>query len=377
MDAQDRAGLAAIRCLHDAGYRVSGAATMREAPGLWAHGCSQRLILSEASRTTEFITHLERFLASSAHDVVLPGTDESLYVLSRHRERLAPYVRLGLPDHGAVERALDKRCLAREAAQLGLAAPEHYLCEGPDQAAVAGRQLGYPVLVKGSHTIEPRGNRLVRHKSVLACDEKGLLAAQRQIGQCIVQRREAGAVLSFGGVMSEQGLIGVALSRYERTWPPEAGSVCFSKTIAVPAGLVSQVERLVQAIGWRGLFELELMELSSGAIKAIDFNPRLYGSLTLAQAGGAPLTRIWCDSLLGKASDPALARPGISYRWEDADLRHALWQLRNHNYGKAVAALTPVRGAVHPYFRARDPLPFVVRGVELGSQRLRHLRGRS
>lgn len=371
MDAQDRPALAAIRCLGDAGFRVSAAATVRLAPGLWARACSQRLLLPDVSRTAEFVAKLEQFLASSEHDAILAGTDESLYVLSRYRERLAPHVQLGLPGHAAVERALDKASLAHEAAEVGLAPPEHALCDNADDAIIAARRFGYPVLVKGTRTIEERDDRLVRHKSVLVSDEEGLLAAQRRIGRCIVQRRETGAVLSFGGVASERGLIGVALSRYERTWPAHAGSVCFSTTIAPADGLIEQVERLVRGIGWRGLFELELMELGSGSLGAIDFNPRLYGSLTLAQAAGAPLTKIWCDSLLDRDSASAVAKPGVSYRWEDSDLRHALWQLRHRRYGKAFAELMPVRGTVHPYFRVRDPLPLIVRGAELGAKRLR------
>jgi predicted ATP-grasp superfamily ATP-dependent carboligase len=375
MDVQDRGGLAAMRCLHDAGYEVSASARARASAGLRSRAYSAHVVLPDIRLgMAAFVTRLEEFLASLPHDLLLPGTDQSLVAVSAHRERLGRLVELGLPSMPVVHRSLDKVALAREAERAGLATPEGRVCATVDEALAAARDFGFPVLVKGVRTIERRGDAVIRYPSRLVADERAMREAQVEIGTCIVQRRVAGDVLSFGGVITDDGLIGAVLSRYRRTWPPTAGNVTCSETIVLPDGLLERVRALVAALGWRGLFELELIEVG-GEIMAIDFNPRPYGSLTLAQASGAPLTALWCAYVLGQGVTPVRARPGVVYRWEDADVRNIFWQLREGNYRTAVSAMLPRRRTAHAYFRIRDPLPLVARAGELSLPRVRKAPG--
>ena len=53
--------------------------------------------------------------------------------------------------------------------------------------------------------------------------------------------------------------------RYLRTWPPEAGNAALTETVAVPAELAERVGALVAALGWEGIFELELVRVPAGA----------------------------------------------------------------------------------------------------------------
>ncbi|MBA3263610.1 MAG: NAD(P)-binding domain-containing protein [Thermoleophilaceae bacterium] len=182
---------------------------------------------------------------------------------------------------------------------------------------------------------------------------------------CLVERAEDGKIVSFAGVLADGRLLATAVSRYVRTWYPEGGNVCFSETIEVPSSLSERVVALLEALGWQGIFELELIERPDGSHAAIDLNPRLYGSLALAIAAGANLPAVWCEWLLGRKPRPTTARPGVRYRWEDADLRHALRVARGGEQGKAAAILRPRRGTTHPYFVAGDPGPFVARAIEL------------
>ena len=92
------------------------------------------------------------------------------------------------------------------------------------------------------------------------------------------------------------------------------------------------MRRLLIAIGWEALFEVELIQSGPEEFVPIDLNPRPYGSMALAVAAGAPLVPIWCDWLFGRNPRPVRALAGHRYRWEDGDLRHLLWQLRHGNY---------------------------------------------
>lgn len=372
-DAQDRPALAAIRELHEAGYRVSATASTRLAPGLWSWGCAKRLILPDPSVGVDrFIGALVGLLGRDRYDVLVPGTDETLYVTSLRRQQLEPHVVLGLPDHRAVERAMNKACLAREAEKAGLATPEARVCDRLEDALDAARGFGFPVLVKGVQAVEQTDRGLVRYPSRLVPDEPALRDAQQRFGTCIVQRREAGTMMSFAGVVTEQGMLAAVVSRYRRTWPPSAGQASFLETIAPPGALTEQVRALVDGIGWRGLFQLQMIERRDGACLPIDFNPRLYGSMSVARAAGAPLARLWCAWLLGEDPKPVVARPGVGYRMEDTDARHILWQLRRGDLRGAALAVRPRRQTTHAYFQARDPFPLLVQGAAL----VRHRSGR-
>jgi predicted ATP-grasp superfamily ATP-dependent carboligase len=376
-DAQDRPALAATRCLHASGYHVSATAIARWAPGLWSRYCSMRRVVPDVHHGIDpYVDALEQVVREQHHDILLSGTDETLFAVSTRRERLAPLVALGLPDHEIVRRALSKETLATEAANVGFPTPEGRICERLDDALEAGREFGFPLLVKGVDTIAEIAGEMVRYPTQLVDDEDQLAGAYERMGRCIVQRRCVGNMLAFLGVATDRGMLGSVLNRYHRTWPPVAGMASFSETVPIPPELSEHVGALIDAIGWRGLFQLQLIEDEDGVLRPIDLNPRLFGSLSVARAAGVPLSSLWCEWLLGRDPRPRTARPGVAYRWEQGDARRLLWQLRHGDAQGALAAAMPRHGTIHPYFAARDPLPFVAQCAELAAVRFRHSSGR-
>ena len=228
------------------------------------------------------------------------------------------------------------------------------------EAAAVARKLGFPVLVKPTRSVVERVGVRRQVGSVRVNDEGALAFAVGRLGDhCLIQRAEDGATLSFAGVFAEGRLLGEALSRYHRTWRPEAGNACFSETIEIPPELRGRVCGLLEDLGWVGLFELELIERQDTRWAAIDFNPRAYGSMALAIGAGANLPAVWCAQLLGQRPTAVQARPGVFYRWEDADLRNALWQLRRGHLRAMAGVLRVRRGVVHPFFEPGDPGPLL------------------
>jgi predicted ATP-grasp superfamily ATP-dependent carboligase len=178
-------------------------------------------------------------------------------------------------------------------------------------------------------------------------------------------------VVSFAGVASRDGLLAVAFSRYERTWPPEAGSVTASVTAVPPPDLLASIEALLARIGWEGIFELELLEHPDGGRSVIDFNPRVYGSMTLAIDAGANLPAVWVQHVLGGKQAPIAARAGLRYRWEEGEARTAGRLVSEHRYAEAGRLLRTPSPRVWAFFRASDPMPAVVRASWLLARPLR------
>ncbi len=141
--------------------------------------------------------------------------------------------------------------------------------------------------------------------------------------------------------------------------------------------LVAAVEVLLRTVGWEGIFELEVLAFPDGRLAAMDLNPRLFGWLALAIRAGADLPAIWCDFLLGRKRAPVVARPGLRYRWEEAEACSLVWLLRQGHVRKAAALVLPRRDVVHAYFRWRDPAPLLARSAEMLARRLPHNRRRT
>jgi D-aspartate ligase len=374
-DAQNRSSLAGCRSLCRAGYAVDAVAESRPAAAHWSRFCDRRLVACDPREDeARFVSELADIVRGASYRMLVPGTDASLLAVSRHRERLEPFVELGLPPAGVVERCVNKQVLLQAAPGAGLDCPETEVCADEPEARAAARRFGYPVVLKPRSTVSPRNGGAVQREGSLVMDEASLAALWPEYGTpSLIQRCVDGELLSFSGVAADGRLLAYGTSRYGRTWPPEGGSVSFGETIAPPPGLRRKVENLIRALGWQGVFELELIQQGS-RFAAIDFNPRLFGSLELITRAGAPLPASWCDWVLGFDPAESEARPGYHYRWEDAEVRNLWRRLREGRIRSALSVLRPRRPMTRSFFRLTDPAPLVARLLLLLTHRMRRSR---
>jgi len=371
-NAEERSILATCRSLHATGYEVGVVAFRSLAATHRSRSCTERLRMTDPGQDDErFVEDLSQQLLRGRYAVLLPGSDRALLAISRRRERLESLTCIGLPAPASVERSLDREVLDETAAAVGLSPAESIRCTSLEEARTAARTLGLPIILKSIRTVDRAGRaiRQTRPSHRVATEEELAEAVPGHAGPFLIQRAEPGIPLSFAGVMAGGRLLAVAVARYRRTWPVEAGNVAFAETITPPRGLEEMAQALLTSVGWEGIFELELIQAASDRLVPIDLNPRPYGSMALAVAAGAPLPAIWCDWLLGRDPQPVRARPGHRYRWEDADLRHLVWQLRHGKLRAAGEAAWPRRGVTHAYFRIADPLPLLIRGLSMARSR--------
>ncbi len=379
-DARERSVVAAIRALDAAGYRVATATDTRLSPGQCSRSCSAHHRVPRASDDTEaFIARLEEIVGGGDYAALVIGSDASLLAISEHRERLEPHVEIGLPTREAVHSAFSKVELMRAAEAVGFHTPPTAVCESDEQERAAARELGFPVIVKAASAVVVSGGTIVRPDTRLIADLEALerWQARRRRGPSLIQTCEHGPVYSCAGVMTADGLVGFALARYLRTWPPDAGNASFAETISPPGNLRGLVASLLADIAWQGIFELELMGREDSSLVAIDLNPRVYGSLALAVRAGASLPALWCDVLLGRPVIPQTARPGVFYRWEEGEVRNFAFLMRRGSMLAAIDVLRPHRPCAHADFARRDPGPLAARMLLIFQRALRSSRSRS
>jgi predicted ATP-grasp superfamily ATP-dependent carboligase len=370
-DAHARSTVGTCECLARHGYRVGTATSDPPAPGQWSRHASARLRLSDPrADPRRFAEQVAEAVRAGDFATVLPGSDASVLALSNHRDVLGDTVQLGLPAREVVDRCVNKLTMLDDAAGAGLASPQSVACGDAAEAQATASRLGYPVLLKPRQTVFDDHGGLKQRQTMIAEDETALLEALPEFGlPCLLQNFERGGVVSIAGVAADDRLLAVVFSRYVRTWPPQAGPVSFSHTQEPPASLVERVGRLVRTLGWQGIFELELIERPDGGFAAIDFNPRLYGSIALAARAGAPIPAVWCDWLLRREASERTAAIGVSYRWEEAEARNALRSLRGGRLREVLNVIRPRRPLARAYFRWADPGPAIAMLLRLVKSR--------
>jgi predicted ATP-grasp superfamily ATP-dependent carboligase len=364
VDAGERSAVTAAESLVRAGYRVGTASSQLPAPASWSRFSERRFGLPNPRAVpAEFASRVAAIADAGGYLTVLPCSEGSLWAISGNREPFeGGAVDLGLPDPATVTTCTEKSELIKQALRAGLSAPETAVCRDKAEALAAAERFGFPAVVKPRRTVFEAGEETRHLASALVGNSDALEAALSEAGlPCLIQRRERGPVVSVGGVFAAGRVLAIAPSRYLRTWPAEAGPVSFSESIEAPEQLLGSVARLLELLKWEGIFELEAIEREPGDYAVLDFNPRIYGSMALAVKAGAPLAAVWCDWLLKGRTADLRARPGVYYRWEDADLRNALRHLREGELLRAASILSPRRGVAHAYFRWYDPLPLAVR----------------
>jgi predicted ATP-grasp superfamily ATP-dependent carboligase len=366
-DAEERAVLGACRGLTSAGYRVCAVARLRPAATHWSRACAERVTLPDPrSNVVRFVERLEELLRGRRYDVLIPGSDASLVVVSEHRERLEPWTLLGLPSREAVRRSVDKLALLEAAAGAGLASPASRGCACLEDAREAAAELGYPVVVKPAQSFTAVNGGLRQQGVVVAADDAALVAAVPAFAApFVVQRFEQAQFVSCTGVVAEGRLLALTTSRVARLWPPGAGMHAFAETVAAPRGLADRLRVLLGALGWQGIFQVQMLELRDGRLAVIDVNPRVFASIALDADAGANPAAVWCDWLLGRDPAPVTASPARRYRWEEGDLCNLAWQLRHRRIRAAARVLIPHRRVTHAWFRTTDPGPLVARSLNL------------
>jgi predicted ATP-grasp superfamily ATP-dependent carboligase len=367
-DGEDRAALASCRGLARAGHTVAVAAGRLPAVAHASRACARRLVVPRSLAGEEFVNGLAKTPSIASYEALVPSTDSALLAVSLFRDRLPSSLLFGLPPHEAITRSLSKPALLEAADRAGFAALESEESASTAQARAAAAAIGFPVVVKPVMSIVGAGSGARREAARVVRNGAQLENAVSALGTpMLVQRFHADAsVLSVGGVFSDRGLAALVAARWSRRWPPSDGAASFAETVVPPSSLVERVEILLAGLGWRGIFELELLEVGRGRFAAIDLNPRPFGWMALALRAGANLPAVWLDRLRGRDGSPVVARAGLRYRWEEGDLRHFAWQLRHGRIGAAAAVLRPRRHVAHAYFERADPAPFATALVDLG-----------
>lgn len=321
-DATFYGTLAAARALGRDGVPVVIVDPVRVAPALWSRYVTRSLRCPPVTSVEPFVDWLLRFAAREQRHVLYPTSDEVAYVLSAHRTELSKGFALYQPDLETLMRVLDKKSLIETARDVGFDVPETWYPESSCDVERVARQVDGPLMIKPRTQIflklHKKGAILSRTPALakreydeFARDNVycGPVADRRpELLQPMLQRYYPGAtkwIYSLSGFRAAKGgdlaLLG-AVKVLQR--PRRMGiGLCFEHA-PVDSILAARTARLLETIGYYGVFELEFMR-AGDRLLLIDMNPRFYNQLALDVARGLRLPSLAYAAALGNEAEVA------------------------------------------------------------------------
>jgi D-aspartate ligase len=357
-------GLAAIRSLGRHGLRVVALDHRPYALGFRSRYAEPRLAPDPLDDEEGFIEELSS-LAAETDEVlpVFPTHDEHVNAIARHAGVLERY-RFPFPSWRVLERIQSKRHQLDTAESVGLPIPRTFHPSSRDEALAAGKELGFPVLVKPSANV---GFRRSHRRQLFRCEtplelERAYEAAAPY--EPMVQELIPGGdeeLYTLGSYVSADGeALGLFSGHKLSQTRGFMGSARVGEAVWV-GEVVEQGLVLLRALGYHGISQVETKrDPRDGRFKLMEVNPRLWQWHSLAAACGVDLPYIAYRDLVGDPLPPARMH-GDGKRWAITLMAGLPLALQRPPYVDAV-------------FARDDPKPALVqlgRFAHRGARRLR------
>ncbi|GAA1717757.1 ATP-grasp domain-containing protein [Nonomuraea bangladeshensis] len=424
-----RGALAAVRALAAAGWEVGVGAPAGAGLASSSRYRRRRHLVPAAHEDRDaFLTAVRRAVRDHGYDVVFGAGEAEVLALSLLRDQVGAIVPHA--GHRQVVRAIDKQELSEAAESVGIltaraldpstlapsapdpstldpstpdpsapdpSAPDPSTLDpstpdpsapgpsapdpstlgpsAPDPSALAGERP--PLVVKSRlHAHPERPGAPPRIDTLVV---PGPEAARRRVdevrrlgGEPRVEEFHEGRLMAYAAVTAVGGrVVCDCMQVASRIWPPGAGASCRAETVRVDPAISGRAARLLAALGWFGLAQLQFVVPEDGRPRLIDLNGRFYGSMALATAAGANLPAAWAALAVGHDVPPTRARPGVRYQWLEGDLRRAAVERRRGLLLDLAGTLRFAAGAVHSTLSLRDPAPALARIRAMAAARVR------
>jgi predicted ATP-grasp superfamily ATP-dependent carboligase len=326
LDADERQSLVSVRSLGRAGLRVGAFDASFLSPAFSSRWCSLSGRLPDAGDEQLYVDAVLDVIRRFRPRVLLLARDSTIEVLRPRRVEIEQVSALALAPEAALEVAVNKESTIALAESLGIAVPVTVSIRDSDEALDAGRQTGFPAVVKPvqSWVQSSAGGRRLSSVIVVNADEARLAAEEsmRVGGRVVLQQwlrgsREAVSLLCLNGKVCAR-FAQVA----RRMLPPLGGSSVVRESIPLPPDLTDAAEALARAAGLDGYSEVEFRRDTDGSAFLMEVNPRLSASVELAVRAGVDFPALLYSWATGRLLPTAPKyRAGVKMRWLGGDIQ--------------------------------------------------------
>lgn len=338
LDGNERSALAITRCLGQHGLRpVVGAETNRSLAGTSRFCGTQVRYASPYQTPMAFIDDLQRIVTEQAIEIILPATDVTTLLATRHQDKW-PGVQLPIASYEQLDFLSNKYALFKLAEEVKVPIPETHYIDDAKQALDLADKLTYPVVLK------PFRSRILRENDWLVTAvrvAKDATSYQRLVKSYseyrdypfLVQQFISGEGAGYFVLYDDNTLIADFCHLRLREKPPSGGVSVLSESSVVDIRLREYAERIFHKTGWHGVAMVEFKLGEDGTPYLMEINTRFWGSLQLAIDSGLEFPYLLYRIASGEELHyPMPYKNGVRLRWLLGDLDRLYIVLKSADY---------------------------------------------
>lgn len=373
LDAHKNAAVVLSRALAAEGVDVTIGGWSRLSPGMLSRHVNGRFIYPSPYQHPEhFITELTEHLRTNDYLAVIPITDLSHVLLSKHKRRLEESGTIvGTETWETFVSANNKKSLAALLEDLSVPGPYSRAPDSVDGVAGMKDEFSYPVVIKPQYTtvktedgtyIEARVSEenYVHHPDELAATYRSLVEKYPYFATDlpIIQEVISGAVMATCGVAESGEFVEYFQEERLRMFPVDGGSSALRRGICHP-DMAEAARKVVDALDWTGPIYVEFIHAPDGDCYVLEVNGRYWGSVGCAICGGVNVPALHYQQLKGTnpTSDQQFRIGRRQRRLFYTDIKWLTAQLDAGNVGAIVPFLRSFLEADHDLLAVDDPLP--------------------
>lgn len=251
--------------------------------------------------------------------VIIPNSDEVVYLLSKYKTLLEKYYRVPTPDWDVIRNVYVKKLTYQLAEKNGIPIPKTYFPLNLEE--LLELHLDFPVVIKPS--IRDHFYRHVRIKAFKINKREELIKTYRWIcsiidaSEVLVQEFIPGGPInlySFCPFFKNSKILISIMARRTRQHPMDFGHASTFAELVHIGELHEISEKFLRLIGFYGIAEVEFMkDPRNGEYKLIEVNPRVWGWHTLAISAGVDFPYFLYQDMIGKEID--IQQPEQNKKW--------------------------------------------------------------
>ena len=306
--------------------------------------------------------------------ILMPTNDAAVYTLSRHKEILEGYYRVSTPCWDVVKYAYNKKLTYQMAEKISIPIPETFYPENIEELHEILSDICFPVIIKPA--IVDRFYKKTKKKVFKANTKEELVQAYIKASriidssEIIVQEVIPGSpdnLYSFCSFFKNGEVMGMCIGRRRRQRPMDFGNAStFVESVYVPE-LVDLGKRLLRAIGYYGLSEIEFKkDVRDGEFKLLEINARTWLWHSLAIRCGVDFPHMLYKDMTGDEIMSVLGfKENIKFVHIYTDFRVVIGEVLSGRM-RFKDYINSLKGEKEfAVFSLNDPLPFIAESILL------------